>query len=845
MPAQKFFLRAALAAALALSAASAFAQTFNWTNTATSGLWTTPANWSNSTVPTNGPGDAVNLNANFTSLTLITLDTSAIVGTMIYGDSSGTAALYFTNTVGSTLTFNNNGSASTLSFQGGQANVYAPILLANDLNIASAVNTYVYSDISASSSGLKTITMSNAVTYTGNISDGAGAGPVALVAPSGGLTLSTSNSFSGGVTVGRGNLFLGNNNSLGTGTLLITNGGSAVIINATNITVANSVRMVGNSMTGNGTLTIGGPVTVVSNSTINRGGTTDITGDVYLSETDTVGRTLTLGANGGTSSGSISGVIANFNGVGGTGGSLTKLGTGTWTLSGSNTFTGSTSIGQGNQADGGTLKVTGAGKIGSNQLNVISGILDISGATNTQTVAGISMGGAAAGNSATILIGSGTLSLINNVSFSTNNHNNGAIISGDGGGVLSLNANRSFTVGDSTNAAVDLTVSAIVANGDATAPTVTKAGSGVMVFSGANTYSGATTVSAGVLNIQNATALGTTAAGTTVASGAALQLQGGISVGAETLALSGTGVSSDGALRNISGNNTYGGTITNTAAARINSDAGTLTLSGNINATNQAITFGGAGNIVANGAITNSTAGLTKDGAGTLTLAVANTYSGATTVSGGTLAVNGSINSAATVQSGATLAGTGSVKSATIASGGTISPGNSPGTLTLTNGMTWDGGGNYNWQIFDVADPSKRDLIDVTGGTFTLNGLSDVNQFNINLWSLSGLGPDTNGAVYNFNNTQSYSWRIVSSANPISGTFSNSCFNINTGATNGTGGFANDLGGGLFSVAMDGNNLNLVFTPGSSPIPEPGTWATAALLAGAAALIRRRRQKSA
>jgi hypothetical protein len=56
-----------------------------------------------------------------------------------------------------------------------------------------------------------------------------------------------------------------------------------------------------------------------------------------------------------------------------------------------------------------------------------------------------------------------------------------------------------------------------------------------------------------VLNIQNASALGTTAAGTSVTSGAALRIQGDITVGAEGLTLNGTGVSGDGALRNISG----------------------------------------------------------------------------------------------------------------------------------------------------------------------------------------------------------------------------------------------------------------------------------------------------
>ena len=50
--------------------------------------------------------------------------------------------------------------------------------------------------------------------------------------------------------------------------------------------------------------------------------------------------------------------------------------------------------------------------------------------------------------------------------------------------------------------------------------------------------------------------------GVTVASGAALELQGGITVGAEALSINGTGVGANGALRNISGNNTWGGTVT-------------------------------------------------------------------------------------------------------------------------------------------------------------------------------------------------------------------------------------------------------------------------------------------
>src|SRR5204863_6102060 len=96
-------------------------------------------------------------------------------------------------------------------------------------------------------------------------------------------------------------------------------------------------------------------------------------------------------------------------------------------------------------------------------------------------------------------------------------------------------ATQNLTVGGSGST----TLSGVIAT---TTGTLTKDGTGTVILSGANTYTGATSVSAGVLNIQNNTALGTIAGGTSVASGAALQLQGGITVGAEALTLSGTGI---------------------------------------------------------------------------------------------------------------------------------------------------------------------------------------------------------------------------------------------------------------------------------------------------------------
>jgi autotransporter-associated beta strand protein len=265
--------------------------------------------------------------------------------------------------------------------------------------------------------------------------------------------------------------------------------------------------------------------------------------------------------------------------------------------------------------------------------------------------------------------------------------------------------------------------------------------------------------------------------------------------------------------------------------------------------TNATITFAGSGSGGINqaGPLTaidgTLAVSVNMTGTGVVTFGGANTSTGATTVSAGVLRVNGSTTSATTVQSGATLGGNGSVDSVVVESGGTIAPGNSPGTLTITNGLTWAGGGNYDWQIFNVSGTAGEsdtwDLINVTGGTWDITGLSSTNKFNINLWSLSGL-PDTTGVATGFDTSANYSWKILASAG-VSGTFNTNLFNINTSPVNGTGGFVGATG--LFSLQLDVNNdLFLNYTGAGEPIPEPGTWAAAGLLALAAGYTRWRRR---
>jgi autotransporter-associated beta strand protein len=226
-------------------------------------------------------------------------------------------------------------------------------------------------------------------------------------------------------------------------------------------------------------------------------------------------------------------------------------------------------------------------------------------------------------------------------------------------GGITLNRDVQLTAANGGN----VTFSGIL-NDAANTQSVTKVGNGTVILTRANTYDGTTTVSAGALTANNSTALGSTTGGTTVSSGAALQLVGGISIGAEALSLTGDGISSGGALRNLSGSNSYAGAITLAGATRINSDAGTLTLgAGGISGT-QNLTFGGAGNITVSGLLGISTGTLTKDGNGILTLGngTGTAYTGTTTVNAGTLVLSGAAydnrttnSSALTIAAGATV----------------------------------------------------------------------------------------------------------------------------------------------------------------------------------------------
>ncbi|HND61946.1 MAG TPA: autotransporter-associated beta strand repeat-containing protein [Opitutaceae bacterium] len=263
-----------------------------------------------------------------------------------------------------------------------------------------------------------------------------------------------------------------------------------------------------------------------------------------------------------------------------------------------------------------------------------------------------------------------------------------------------------------------------------------KSNSGTLILGGSNTYTGTTSISAGVVNLRSATALGSTTGGTTVASGAALEVQNNLTVSGETLALNGTGVSGNGALRNISGANTWTGAVSLGSAARIQSDAGTLTISGAVTGGGNALTVGGAGSTTLSGAVNLGSGTFTKDGTGAVTLSgsTANTSTGAVAVNDGTLNLAKSSNTNAVGTGAVTVGdGTGAASSANLVL-------QASRQLATTTALTLNADGrlgvnNFTEKIDTIAGTGLIDL--ATSGFLTVGANNGSSMF---AGSITGTG---------------------------------------------------------------------------------------------------------
>ena len=148
--------------------------------------------------------------------------------------------------------------------------------------------------------------------------------------------------------------------------------------------------------------------------------------------------------------------------------------------------------------------------------------------------------------------------------------------------------------------------------------------------------------------------------------------------------------------------------------------------------TSNSSTLNVAGDISGGGDLT-----IAGDGSGTTVFSGTNTYSGPTAVDAGTLLINGSTStsSAVTVGSGATLGGAGTVGgNVTLNSGSFLSPGASPGTLTMggTVDLSGIGGDDSGSLIFELGTSS--DQVILSSGALTIGtGLLGLNDFDFTI----------------------------------------------------------------------------------------------------------------
>jgi len=184
--------------------------------------------------------------------------------------------------------------------------------------------------------------------------------------------------------------------------------------------------------------------------------------------------------------------------------------------------------------------------------------------------------------------------------------------------------------------------------------------------------------------------------------------------------------------------------------------SGTINLDTFATVTPVALTVGGNNaSTTFSGVLTDVTSAgsLIKNGTGTFILTgTNNTYSGGTTINGGILQVNnpagsGTGSGAVNVNSGGTLGGTGIITGAvTVNSGGALAPGNSLGTLTISNNLTLVAGSTTFMQI--QHSPLTNDMVKISG-TLTAGGTLNVTNI--------GAGAFANGDTFKLFNVVGYS----------------------------------------------------------------------------------------
>ncbi|MEJ0001089.1 MAG: autotransporter-associated beta strand repeat-containing protein [Verrucomicrobiota bacterium] len=543
--------------------------------------------------------------------------------------SSGTLNLSAANNFGGGTTL----SSGTISVGNSNALGTGALGWGGGTLAASAASVDLGNAVSLSSNG--TISGGNALTFGGAVSISGAANRTITVNNTGGATFGAINLSSSNSTTGRSIIFNGASNATlggviadgaftgggltysGTGTLFINDGsnsytgvtavgtaggstatvsvgaagalgGSAVAFNGgtlvagTSLSGANSLaNSVGFSasgttgtISGSNDITFTGSLTGVAGTlTVNNSGLTTFGGNTYLSSSTSTGQTFSIAGSGNTT---LSGVVANTSATGATvNNNLAYNGTGTLILSNAaNTYSGSTTV-----SNNGTISVstlgTGGNASGIGASSNVASNLVLNNGTLQYTG-----GSATTDHLFTVSGATGTLDASGTgaINFS----NTGAIAFGTTAQTRTL-----ILTGNNTGSN---TLAAAIGNNGTTSSgvvSVTKNGAGTWILTGTSTYTGATTVNAGLLDVNGS-----------LASGGAVTIVGG--------ALGGTGTVGAVTVDGGAGINLQGNGIGALKAGSLTLGTGTTALSFDITsgATNNLDSIANAGALVTDGAST-------------------------------------------------------------------------------------------------------------------------------------------------------------------------------------------------------------------------------------------------
>ena len=545
-----------------------------------------------------------------------------------------------TVSVASNVTFSGSVTTGTLSVSNGTLALGGSNILADTADVTLASGTTF--NIGGFADTMGDLTVTNATVSNGTLtaaSVSASAGTIsANLAGSGALTKTTAgslllsganSSYSGTLSVANGTLLVGGANALGSGTVTLSAGTTLASDSIT-------ARTLGNNLVLDGNVTLGDSVNT---------GTLTFSSGVALNDAN---RTITTASNV-----TLGGIISSTNAANG---ALTKAGAGTLTLSGDNTYTGGTTVSAGTLQLGAANRLadTGGVSLASGTTFNLGGFAETVGDVTVDvatisngTLTANSIAATSSGTISAILAGSGTLTKTGNGTLTLSGANTlSGNIAVNGGTLASSNSLGTSAISVGANGTLSLsrgTLSNSFANtlsgSGAITYTSTAAtpANGELALAGASTFSGTITVNSGKLAFENAGSLGG-APILNVASGATVSIGSGFTGGTAFVT-----------------NLTGAGTV-NTAWQ---GTTDTRTLSVNSTATS---TFSG---VLADAGSLSRVMAFAKTGAETLILTGVNTYTGATTVSAGTLQIGdggalgdiGTISTTAltTIESGATL----------------------------------------------------------------------------------------------------------------------------------------------------------------------------------------------